>query len=204
MIERTPIVRADVLPGCGAVPRVACLVVFGALFLGCPSGAGNSGSGGAGSTGVDGANSVSGKQDFRICDAHLAWDKRCAAEDPASHGEPFWGETECRTSPWRYLLPDYVEATVDCFGSLPCKSSDDTCTSAGLMAIGLDPSGDPPADPLYERCVGTPPCEGFIDDVCLAFLVRTDAGRRVTEPCLDLACSSIASCVSDPDAFASK
>lgn len=164
---------------------------------------GGDGSGGEGAGGGAGTASQSAGSDTRICDAHLAWEKKCAAADPSAGGGPFWGETECLQSSWRYLQEAYVRATENCLRTLSCDSIDDTCTEAGLKAIGLDTSGGPPNDPLYEHCIEVAHgCMGVLDDNCLALLVRTEAGRNVTARCLDLACDSIDACLNDPDAFA--
>jgi hypothetical protein len=131
------------------------------------------------------------------CPAYLAWEKKCAAD--AEQG-PFWGETECPKPLWSYVQSAVLKAMVGCLEALPCDSSDDTCTNAGLAAIGIHDPSDVADNALYQTCMArTHECKAN-DDACMAFLLFTEAGRTKAAKCLDVACDRLDACLNDPDA----
>jgi hypothetical protein len=135
----------------------------------------------------------------RICDAHLAWDKQCAALETAPREGEFWGETTCLMGPWRYLQAAYLDAAVSCFDSLPCERNDDTCITAGFHALGIDDDSDLQGDREIERCVAlADTCGDLSEDVCFFFAAYTQQARRNAVSCLDLECSAIEDCLLDP------
>jgi hypothetical protein len=84
--------------------------------------------------------------------------------------------------------------------TLPCDSSDDVCTNAGLAAIGIHDPSDVADNARYQTCMTrTHECK-VLDDTCLAFVLFTEQGRTRAAGCLDLACDRLGACLMDPDA----
>lgn len=174
------------------------LLILCAALLGCPAESG--GDPGSGQDGGMQLGAASGAQpSTRLCDAHLTWDMACAKLEPEPRQDPYWGETECLMGPWRQVQAAYLDAAVECFASLSCEQSDDTCTAAGLAALGIEDETDLAGDALVQRCLElAASCQALLDDNCLFLAVFTPSGRGAAEACLDLPCDAIEGCLLDP------
>jgi hypothetical protein len=174
------------------------LVIACGVLIGCPgdSGDGSSSTQGGGMQSGAGANS---QESTRLCDAHLAWDMGCAALEPEPREEPYWGATTCLMGPWHHVQSAYLEAAVDCFESLPCEESDDSCTGAGLAALGIEDEEDLADDARYQQCVAlAADCQDLSEDACLSFAIYTPSSRSAAQACLDLACDAVEACLQEP------
>jgi hypothetical protein len=182
--------KGDMPTGFGSI---ALLLAF-SLATGCACGNSDRGAGDGGSLSPF---SFVG-QSFKFCEAHLAWEKKCAAVEPTPREEPFWGETDCLNEPWHYVQQRFIDAAAACFASLPCESSDDPCTNAGYRAIGIETAADMENDALASRCGKiAEQCPDLNGDSCFRFVIFTQAGRSAVAACLDLECSQIDPCLHD-------
>jgi hypothetical protein len=176
-----------------ATPRLGTAWVVLLLLSGCPEDGGESGG-----SGTEGQSDRARDSEPGICAAHIAWVQRCEDEPDFSYTTE-WGEVECPMVAWHYAERAYVDAVVECFETLPCASSDDRCVEQGLRALGIESASDLADDAQLQRCLDVADaCVEVIDDVCLAFVVFTPAGRSAASKCLDLPCADVEACIQDP------
>ncbi len=199
-LKRRPTERSGWEGEMARIPgKIVLLLVTYAISVGCWGGTESRLGGDGGSQ----SPVFSEEPAYRVCQAHLAWDKNCAASKPRPPEEPFWGESECMNGPWRYVQQRVIDAMVACYDSLPCESSDDECTSAGFAAIGIETAAEMEAylesDPLAPRCGRiVEQCASLSGDSCYLFVLSTQTGRNAAASCLDLECGEIESCLDDP------
>lgn len=127
------------------------------------------------------------------CAAYAAWEKRCNAE------EPYWGDTECQETRWKYVQRPVTKAMIDCFEKLECDASDDRCEAEGLSAIGLNDEADVADDALFQTCRDRVEACDVLDDYCVAVLVSTTEGRAKLDACFKRECSEVEACLRDPE-----
>jgi hypothetical protein len=176
-----------------AVRRLACAA---ALLAGCPGGDDDGGTAGDGDAALPGA---AGAQRLDVCDAHLSWVERCQGEPDFSY-DTEWGLTGCPMLPWRYIEAAYIDSTAECFETLRCTETDDTCTEVGFRALDFEDETDVADDALLQRCLDLrDSCDELNGDACTTLIAFTDAGRNAAVHCLDLACDRIEACLHDPD-----
>jgi hypothetical protein len=150
------------------------LVLVAATWLGCSSGGGGSVGGGSGD----------------YCAAKTARAQRCEAGVVDS--------TECQQELACYnniIRPELRDEIINCFGSRPCGTSDDSCVGTPASRLASDPTVKAFTDACLSKRSSC--SNSFSDDHCGTFAVVTNAIRDKMSACLNGACDTVSKCFND-------
>jgi hypothetical protein len=91
---------------------------------------------------------------------------------------------------------DVVAALSDCYDSLACNVSDDTCTGEAVAVVTTTPT----EDPHFQQCVSRhDTCDsgggGFSDDECVLRFFLVQSAQLDFDACLQQDCSTISACL---------
>jgi hypothetical protein len=95
------------------------------------------------------------------------------------------------------LKTSVMSEMADCFVSLPCDRSDDTCTTQVIAAQNPNWRQDPEFNACLAKSAECLASGGgsFSDDNCVAVFLTTDSVRAAFNACVAGACGSIAGCI---------
>ncbi len=124
-----------------------------------------------------------------MCDEWAQWQQGCG-RDPGDFAE------QCAADPrWAYMWDDAVQTLEECFLTLDCAESDDTCVERLVEDLDVDPSDDA----LFTDCVERAAmCPEVLDDDCTPVLWYHDGSRDRVRDCLALSCAELDACLQDP------
>jgi hypothetical protein len=132
-----------------------------------------------------------------VCQASCDWQRRCEPDAGTAGGAECVDDCLASTPSSSVYRPGVLASLADCFSSLPCGTSDDTCGTQIIAEV----SSNPTADPSFSACMtkhdecsasGT---STFSDDRCTMVFVLTAQAKTSFDGCMTLACTEVVSCV---------
>ncbi len=137
-----------------------------------------------------------------VCQASCDRQRRCEPDASAPDGGTT-GAAQCVAecvagSPSSSVYrPGVLGSLTDCFSSLPCGTSDDTCGSQIIAQVSSNPTADPSfsaCEAKHDECAasGTSP---FSDDLCTIVFVLNAPAKSSFDDCMTSACAEVESCV---------
>jgi hypothetical protein len=178
----------------GRVVKLA--LILAATALACSSGEkdGDGGNGGGGPA----EEPSSAEQIQSLCTSQCAHVARCSASDGGVGTDAPPCDSECNAELGTLagrVRADAIAIITECFDSLSCDVSDDTCLGQALEAVGADINTPIVMQCLTkeDECQGTP--GDYRDDICATMALLTDSEKAAASRCLERACSEILSCL---------